>query len=82
MSTKLKISELISTMQPSQPNLSPIQVIHTPSEHQPYLKVPACDTEVFYGGYEDWPSFRDMFTAVYINHPKLSQAQKPEKKQL
>ncbi|XP_036340744.1 uncharacterized protein LOC118750117 [Rhagoletis pomonella] len=40
------------------------------------LKVPPCDTEIFYGGYEQWPSFRDMFTAVYINHPKLSQAQK------
>lgn len=40
------------------------------------LKVPPCDTEVFYGGYDQWPSFRDMFTAVYINHPKLSNAQK------
>lgn len=43
------------------------------------LKVPACDTEVFYGGYEDWPSFRDMFKAVYINHPKLSHVQAREK---
>ncbi len=41
-----------------------------------HLEVPACDTEIFYGGYEEWPSFRDMFTAVYINHPKLSKAQK------
>ncbi|XP_017485298.1 PREDICTED: uncharacterized protein LOC108373869 isoform X2 [Rhagoletis zephyria] len=40
------------------------------------LKVPPCDTEIFYGGYEQWPSFRDMFTAVYINHPKLTNAQK------
>ncbi|XP_049315645.1 uncharacterized protein LOC125779117 [Bactrocera dorsalis] len=40
------------------------------------LELPACDTETFYGGYEEWPSFRDMFTAVYINHPQLSQAQK------
>ncbi|XP_046811695.1 uncharacterized protein LOC124421028 [Lucilia cuprina] len=24
------------------------------------------------GSYEQWPSFRDMFTAVYINHSKLS----------
>ncbi|XP_017492540.1 PREDICTED: uncharacterized protein LOC108380658, partial [Rhagoletis zephyria] len=40
------------------------------------IKVPPCDTEVFYGGYEDWPSFRDMFTAVYLNHPKLTPAQK------
>ncbi|XP_075150612.1 uncharacterized protein LOC142224708 [Haematobia irritans] len=41
-----------------------------------YLKVPPCDTEVFKGGYEEWPSFRDMFTAVYVNHPKLTKAQK------
>ncbi|XP_049306069.1 uncharacterized protein LOC125776646 [Bactrocera dorsalis] len=40
------------------------------------LEVPACDAETFYGGYEEWPSFRDMFTAVYINHPQLSKAQK------
>ncbi|XP_075159324.1 uncharacterized protein LOC142232403 [Haematobia irritans] len=40
------------------------------------IKVPPCDTEVFKGSYEDWPSFRDMFTAVYINHPKLTPAQK------
>ncbi|XP_075163077.1 uncharacterized protein LOC142235702 [Haematobia irritans] len=40
------------------------------------IKVPPCDTENFQGGYEEWPSFRDMFTAVYINHPKLSPVQK------
>ncbi|XP_075157916.1 uncharacterized protein LOC142231183 [Haematobia irritans] len=40
------------------------------------LKVPACDTEIFSGGYEKWPSFRDMFSAIYLKHPKLSPAQK------
>ncbi|XP_058980324.1 uncharacterized protein LOC131803245 [Musca domestica] len=40
------------------------------------LKIPACDTEVFSGGYDNWPSFRDMFTAIYSNHQKLSPAQK------
>ncbi|XP_075158166.1 uncharacterized protein LOC142231444 [Haematobia irritans] len=40
------------------------------------IKVPPCDTEVFKGSYEEWPSFRDMFTAVYVNHPKLTPAQK------
>ncbi|XP_073834568.1 sulfotransferase 4 isoform X1 [Musca autumnalis] len=41
-----------------------------------YLNVPPCDTEIFSGSYEEWPSFRDMFTAVYSDHPQLSQAQK------
>ncbi|XP_059217643.1 uncharacterized protein LOC131994781 [Stomoxys calcitrans] len=41
-----------------------------------YIKVPPCDTEVFKGSYEEWPSFRDMFTAVYVSHPKLTLAQK------
>lgn len=36
------------------------------------IKLPPCDTEVFYGSYEQWPSFRDMFTAIYINHSKLT----------
>ncbi|XP_073821478.1 uncharacterized protein [Musca autumnalis] len=40
------------------------------------IKVPPCDTEIFSGGYEEWPSFRDMFTAVYADHKQLSQAQK------
>lgn len=40
------------------------------------IKVPPCDTETFYGDYLTWPSFRDMFTAVYINHPKLCSVQK------
>lgn len=40
------------------------------------LKLPPCDTEIFSGGYEKWPSFRDMFSAIYDKHPKLSAAQK------
>lgn len=27
---------------------------------------------MFNGSYEQWPSFRDMFTAVYINHHQLT----------
>lgn len=40
------------------------------------LKVPACDNELFSGGYDKWPRFRDMFSVIYGNHPKLSSAQK------
>lgn len=40
------------------------------------IKLPPCDTEVFHGSYLEWPAFRDMYTAVYINHAKLSPVQK------
>ena len=40
-----------------------------------HLEVPTCDVETFFGGYEEWLSFRDMFTVVYIYHPKLSETQ-------
>ena len=46
------------------------------SEHSHNIKVPACDTQDFHGNYLEWPSLRDMFTAVYINHSKLSDVQK------
>ncbi|XP_059222988.1 uncharacterized protein LOC131996859 [Stomoxys calcitrans] len=54
----------------------PSGIIETETETGYSLKVPPCDTELFSGGYDKWPSFRDMFTAIYIKHPKLSPAQK------
>lgn len=41
-----------------------------------FLKLPACDTEVFHGGYNQWAPFRDIFTAVNKHHPKLLRARK------
>ncbi|XP_067620476.1 uncharacterized protein [Eurosta solidaginis] len=80
LNTRLRINEILSSIRPAPEEASrtdPTPLATLPPSNQPnYLKVPACDTEVFYGGYEDWPSFRDMFTAVYISHPKLSPAQK------
>ncbi|XP_058987604.1 uncharacterized protein LOC131806835 [Musca domestica] len=35
------------------------------SDHR--LRLPPCTTEIFHGDYLSWPSFRDMFTAVYID---------------
>ncbi|XP_061388208.1 uncharacterized protein LOC133323285, partial [Musca vetustissima] len=40
------------------------------------IKVPPCDTKDFHGSYEEWPTFRDMFMAIYGNHPRLTPAQK------
>ncbi|XP_075156162.1 uncharacterized protein LOC142229484 [Haematobia irritans] len=38
--------------------------------------LPACDTESFRGDYQSWPSFRDMFSAIYVNNSGLSKVQK------
>jgi len=35
-------------------------------------RLPPCDTEVFTGDYLRWPTFRDLFTAIYINNQRLS----------
>ncbi|XP_067639413.1 uncharacterized protein [Eurosta solidaginis] len=71
----LEALQLFNTASTNQQQI-PAHPINNSDANGFYLKVPPCDTEVFHGGYEDWPSFRDMFTAVYKNHPKLSTAQK------
>ncbi|XP_075156365.1 uncharacterized protein LOC142229664 [Haematobia irritans] len=40
------------------------------------IAVPPCDTEIFQGDYLSWPSFRDLFTAIYVNNKKLSAVEK------
>ncbi|XP_075168002.1 uncharacterized protein LOC142240188 [Haematobia irritans] len=47
-----------------------------PQVNVPTLKLPPCDTPPFEGGYSKWPAFRDIFSAVFGNHPHLSPAQK------
>lgn len=41
-----------------------------------HIQPPVCDTEVFKGDYLTWPSFRDLFTAIYISNPRLSDVEK------
>ncbi|XP_049301831.1 uncharacterized protein LOC125775361 [Bactrocera dorsalis] len=74
ISDKLRLFKAIAPTPQPRVELPQVQIQEASSGI--HLKVPACDTEIFHGGYEQWPSFRDMFTAVYINHPKLSNAQK------
>ncbi|XP_059220655.1 uncharacterized protein LOC131995716 [Stomoxys calcitrans] len=74
----LRISGRTGTRSMTRQSLDPRTPVSPQFPDNPdiYIKVPPCDTEVFKGGYEEWPSFRDMFTAVYVNHPKLTPAQK------
>ncbi|XP_075150873.1 uncharacterized protein LOC142224981 [Haematobia irritans] len=51
-------------------------VVSSVSPKTSSVSVPPCDTEVFYGDYVSWPSFRDLFTAIYINNKKLSPVEK------
>ncbi|XP_073831520.1 uncharacterized protein [Musca autumnalis] len=39
-------------------------------------RLPPCDTNIFKGGYQEWPTFRDLFTAIYITGSKLSNVEK------
>ena len=41
-----------------------------------YTQLPPCDTGNFNGDYHSWPSFRELFQAIYINDPRLSAVQK------
>ncbi|KAH8251117.1 hypothetical protein KR032_000974, partial [Drosophila birchii] len=55
------------------------QAVQAPPS-QPHIssgcRLPPCDTEVFDGDYLRWPTFRDLFTAVYVNNPRLTPVEK------
>ncbi|XP_073821387.1 uncharacterized protein [Musca autumnalis] len=56
---------------------SPAPQSHSPNVASGYsFRLPPCDTEVFSGDYMAWPTFRDMFTAVYIDNSCLSSVEK------
>ncbi|XP_070141661.1 uncharacterized protein [Drosophila kikkawai] len=54
------------------------QAVQPPS--QPIIssgcRLPPCDIGVFDGDYLRWPTFRDLFTAVYVNNPWLTPVEK------
>ncbi|XP_046801098.1 uncharacterized protein LOC111682254 isoform X1 [Lucilia cuprina] len=63
----LKINRITPTSHNITSRMSlPLQA-YPPQNSSVNIKLPPCDTEVFAGSYENWPSFRDMFTAIYIN---------------
>ncbi|KAH8324660.1 hypothetical protein KR074_003523, partial [Drosophila pseudoananassae] len=44
--------------------------VHTPASKG--CRLPPVDTEVFAGDYLRWPTFRDLFTAIYIQNSRLT----------
>ncbi|XP_037809054.1 uncharacterized protein LOC119601889 [Lucilia sericata] len=69
-SIKIKIDELEAKTKP--------KVSHHPNNDSNFdnvshnLPLPPCDTDIFNGDYLSWPTFRDLFTALYINNSRLS----------
>ncbi|XP_061399721.1 uncharacterized protein LOC133335463, partial [Musca vetustissima] len=61
-----------SVSRPNPSIQSPNATIHNDHGSNYSFNLPPCDTEVFNGDYMSWPTFRDMFTAVYINNSRLS----------
>ncbi|XP_075155253.1 uncharacterized protein LOC142228641 [Haematobia irritans] len=49
-----------------------INISHANEDAVHHLPLPPCDTDVCNGDFYSWPSFRDIFTAVYINNARLS----------
>ncbi|KAH8280191.1 hypothetical protein KR054_000775, partial [Drosophila jambulina] len=55
---------------------APVQSIPPKNSVPSGCRLPPCDTEVFSGDYLRWPTFRDVFTAVYIENPALTPVEK------
>lgn len=41
-----------------------------------FSRLPPCDTDIFYGGYGKWPTFRDLFSILYKENTRLSKVEK------
>jgi len=49
-----------------------VQAVPTQTYISCRCRLPRCDTEVFTGNYLRRPTFKDLFTAIYINNPGLT----------
>ncbi|XP_037828692.1 uncharacterized protein LOC119616431 [Lucilia sericata] len=67
---KLKIDELEARSRPKESPTINNDTNHDNVSHN--LPLPPCDTDIFSGDYLSWPTFRDLFTALYINNSRLS----------
>lgn len=62
-----RIQELSTPISNTLPQQS---LVAYPRPHSIHL--PPCDIAVFKGDYHSWPTFRDHFTALYINNPEFN----------
>ncbi|XP_059223030.1 uncharacterized protein LOC131996873 [Stomoxys calcitrans] len=69
-----KISEVIESKRSAA--VSPPNPTRLEFSSSPNVNLPPCDTDLFHGDYLSWPSFRDLFTALYINNTRLSPVEK------
>ncbi|XP_037823862.1 uncharacterized protein LOC119612203 [Lucilia sericata] len=80
----IKLSELTDALRdqsreksdtsPINSQFFPVQPVSSQPSHSFHL--PPCEIETFHGNYESWPTFRDLFTAMFIQNSTLSPVEK------
>ncbi|XP_033239159.1 uncharacterized protein [Drosophila pseudoobscura] len=68
------LAELNDQLEPPTVPHTPQLAVQVPTSGG--CRLPPCDTEVFSGDYQQWPTFRDLFTAIYIENPRLAPVEK------
>ncbi|XP_065356165.1 uncharacterized protein LOC135950558 [Calliphora vicina] len=62
---------------PINPQFFPDQAVSSQTSQSSHrFHLPPCEIETFHGNYESWPTFRDLFTAMFIQNSTLSPVEK------
>ncbi|XP_055842769.1 uncharacterized protein LOC129909721 [Episyrphus balteatus] len=70
------LSDILEATRPQEVSLKSNNEKSDNVELKHHMHLPPCETEIFSGNFLKWPAFRDMFTALYIRHARLSPVQK------
>jgi len=65
-------AQLMEQIQKGSSQIPQAPVIPSQNSTSYGCRLPPIDTEVFSGDYLRWPTFRDLFTAIYIDNPSLT----------